>query len=221
MVLFLSFCMVSGLTGCKGRAVLYDSARETKTAAENEETESEETAEELTDRTKENSAEGDEVQQPDTGQTEMIRIYICGEVTSPGVYELPAGSRIEDAVQAAGGMTETAAPTWLNLAEPITDGQKIEVPSEEKAQKWEEAGLGTGTDMGSDGTSGIQSSEKVNLNRATAQELMTLPGIGESKAGEIIRYREAHGAFSKPEDLMKIPGIKEGVFHKIQDQITV
>ena len=75
--------------------------------------------------------------------------------------------------------------------------------------------------MGSDGTSGIQSSEKVNLNRATAQELMTLPGIGESKAGEIIRYREAHGAFSKPEDLMKIPGIKEGVFHKIQDQITV
>ena len=137
-----------------------------------------------------------------------VWVYVCGEVRTPGVYELPEGSRITDAVEAAGGMTEGAAGTYLNLAETVSDGQKIEVPSVEMAQTLEEAAA--------EGTSGL-----VNLNRATEAELMTLSGIGESKAKEIIRYRESKGGFQKPEDLMNIPGIKEGVFNKIRDQITV
>ena len=105
-------------------------------------------------------------------------------------------------------MTEGAAGTYLNLAETVSDGQKIEVPWVEMAQTLEEAAA--------EGTSGL-----VNLNRATEAELMTLSGIGESKAKEIIRYLESKGGFQKPEDLMNIPGIKEGVFNKIRDQITV
>ena len=127
---------------------------------------------------------------------------------SPGVYELPEGSRIVDAVEAAGGMTEAASGTWLNLAEPVSDGQKIEVPSETEASELEKEQQ--------EAQSGL-----VNLNTASAEELMTLTGIGESKAEAILSYREEHGGFEKPEELMEIPGIKEGVFEKIRDQVTV
>lgn len=137
-----------------------------------------------------------------------VWVYVCGSVNCPGVYELSEGSRITDAIEAAGGMTEEAADTYLNLAETLSDGQKIEVPSLEEAEALTEARK--------TGAAGL-----VNLNRATEEELMTLSGIGASKAKEIIRYRETKGGFGKPEDLMKIPGIKEGVFHKIRDQITV
>ena len=177
--------LLAGLTGCRKKTAVYDSAAEeiTTEAAETAETTGEEKA-------------------------ASIWVYVCGEVRDPGVYELPEGSRITDAVEAAGGMTGDAAETYLNLAETLSDGQKIEVPSVEMAEALEEAAA--------QDTSGL-----VNLNRATEAELMTLSGIGESKAKEIIRYRESRGGFQKQEDLMNIPGIKEGVFHKIRDQITV
>ena len=139
---------------------------------------------------------------------DRVFVYVCGEVKSPGVYELPEGSRIVDAVEAAGGMTEAASGTWLNLAEPVSDGQKIEVPSETEAAELEKEQQ--------EAQSGL-----VNLNTASAEELMTLTGIGESKAEAILSYREEHGGFEKPEELMEIPGIKEGVFEKIRDQVTV
>ena len=139
---------------------------------------------------------------------QTLCVYVCGEVKSPGVYELPEGSRIVDAVEAAGGMTEAASGTWLNLAEPVSDGQKIEVPSETEASELEKEQQ--------EAQSGL-----VNLNTASAEELMTLTGIGESKAEAILSYREEHGGFEKPEELMEIPGIKEGVFEKIRDQVTV
>ena len=174
--------LLAGLTGCRKRTAVYDSA-----------------AEEITTEAAETTGEE---------KAASIWVYVCGEVRDPGVYELPEGSRITDAVEAAGGMTGDAAETYLNLAETLSDGQKIEVPSVEMAEALEEAAA--------QDTSGL-----VNLNRATEAELMTLSGIGESKAKEIIRYRESRGGFQKPEDLMNIPGIKEGVFHKIRDQITV
>lgn len=181
--------LLAGLTGCRKEKAVYDSAaEEIVTEATGTETTGTETT-------------GEE-------KTVSIWVYVCGQVRHPGVYELPEGSRITDAVEAAGGMTEAAAETYLNLAEALSDGQKIEVPSVETAQALEEAAV--------DGASGL-----VNLNRATEAELMTLSGIGESKAKEIIRYRESKGGFQKPEDLMNIPGIKEGVFNKIRDQITV
>lgn len=176
--------LLAGLTGCRKKTAVYDSA-----------------AEEITTEAAETETTGEE-------KAASIWVYVCGEVRDPGVYELPEGSRITDAVEAAGGMTGDAAETYLNLAETLSDGQKIEVPSVEMAEALEEAAA--------QDTSGL-----VNLNRATEAELMTLSGIGESKAKEIIRYRESRGGFQKPEDLMNIPGIKEGVFNKIRDQITV
>ena len=176
--------LLAGLTGCRKKTAVYDSA-----------------AEEITTEAAETETTGEE-------KAASIWVYVCGEVRDPGVYELPEGSRITDAVEAAGGMTGDASETYLNLAETLSDGQKIEVPSVEMAEALEEAAA--------QDTSGL-----VNLNRATEAELMTLSGIGESKAKEIIRYRESRGGFQKPEDLMNIPGIKEGVFHKIRDQITV
>lgn len=137
-----------------------------------------------------------------------ICVYVCGEVENPGVYELEPQSRIGDAVEAAGGMTEEAQESWLNLAERLTDGQKIEVPSREEALKLLES-------------QEQQESGLVNLNKASKEELMTLTGIGASKAEDIISYREQNGNFSSIEGLMEIPGIKEGVFRKIKDQITV
>lgn len=129
-------------------------------------------------------------------------------MANPGVYELPAESRIGEAVEAAGGMTGKASTTWLNLAERMTDGQKIEVPSEERARILLEESV-------------QRESSLINLNTATAEQLMTLRGIGESKAEDILNYREQHGGFGSIEELMQISGIKERVFEKIKDQITV
>ncbi len=195
----LSMCLVYVcLSGCQDTAVLYDSR-------EGQETEGTAGGAEGTDGiTEETSTEG----AGETGRENSVFVYVCGEVEAAGVYELPEGSRIVDAVEAAGGMTEEASDTWLNLAEPVSDGQKIEVPSREQAEelKEEEAEAQAGL---------------VNLNTASAEELMTLSGVGEAKARAILDYREEHGGFKEPEELMEIPGIKEGVFQKIKDQITV
>ena len=147
--------------------------------------------------------------EPDVSKdVSVICVFVCGEVCRPGVYELPADARIGDAIEAAGGMTEDAAQTWLNLAEHVSDGQKIEVLSVQAAEEQEEA-------------SRQQKAGLVNLNQASREELMTLTGIGEAKAKDILGYREQHGGFSSTEELMKIPGIKAGVFEKIKDQITI
>ncbi len=186
-------CLVAGAmllmlcTGCRKPAVLYDSQGEIADTPATE-------------------AEAEKEQQEQKASS--VCVYVCGEVRNPGVYELPADARLGDAVEAAGGMTEAAAQTYLNLAEHVLDGQKIEVlTQEEAAQREEEA---------RNAASGL-----VNLNQASAEQLMTLTGIGESKAKDILRYREKKGSFSSVEELMEIPGIKAGVFQKIKDQITV
>ena len=133
---------------------------------------------------------------------------MCGEIQNPDVYELPQTARIYDAIEAAGGMKETAAKDALNLAEPLVDGQQIKVLSKEEAL--EEAAEEKN-----------EADTKVNLNTAGKEELMTLPGIGESKAESIISYRESSGGFKSIEDIMQIEGIKEGVFKKIRDKIKI
>ena len=139
-----------------------------------------------------------------------IYVYICGEVTNPGVYDLSENSRIYEAVDAAGGFTENAARECVNLASKVSDGMQITIYNKEEA-----ASLPSGSGSAG-GNSGL-----VNLNTATKEELMTLKGIGESKAEDIIRYREKSGGFKKIEDIMKISGIKEAGFQKIKDNITV
>lgn len=133
-------------------------------------------------------------------------VYVCGAVAAPGVYELPEGSRVCDAIEKAGGFTEDAAVS-VNLAEKVSDGQMIQIVTGEEA-----------TQIQSEPES---ADGRVNLNTATAEQLMTLTGIGQAKADSIITYRTEHGSFQSIEDIMNISGIKEGVFVKIKDSITV
>lgn len=147
----------------------------------------------------------------DTG--EKVYVYVCGAVNAPGVYELKSGARVFEAIQLAGGLTGEAAPEAVNQARTVSDGEQIRVPT---AQEAEEQGAGVGETVieGSD-------NRKVNINTAGKEELMTLTGIGESKAQSILDYREENGKFGNIEELMQIQGIKEGVFNKIKDDITV
>ena len=152
----------------------------------------------------------------DNSKAAGIYVYICGEVANPGVYELSEDSRIYEAVDAAGGFTENAARESINLASKVSDGT---IYNKEEAASLPAGGTSAGKNSGQDQMSG--SSSLVNLNTATKEELMTLKGIGESKAEDIIRYREKSGGFKKIEDIMKISGIKEAGFQKIKDSITV
>ena len=161
-------------------------------------------------------------------------VHICGEVVLPGVYEMEEGSRIFQVVERAGGFTERAAAQYLNMAQVVCDGMKIVVPDGESLDRAERYGLdseGGNHGAGSAGAGvimpegksagGSTAKEKVNLNTATREELMTLKGIGEAKADDIIAYRESHGGFQKIEDIKKISGIKDAAFEKIKDDITV
>ncbi|MDE7367390.1 MAG: helix-hairpin-helix domain-containing protein [Lachnospiraceae bacterium] len=144
----------------------------------------------------------------ETPVEEEVYVFVCGQVQNPGVYGMPSGSRICDALAAAGGCLETADTCAVNQAERLQDGEKIYIPA-----VGEELPVSEEERTASDGL--------VHLNRATKAELMTLPGIGESKAEQILAYREEHGGFSTVEELMNISGIKEGVFQRIQEYITV
>lgn len=144
-------------------------------------------------------------------------VHVCGEVVNPGIYELPAGSRIYEAVKAAGGFTENAEEESVNLASPIEDGVQIRIYSKEET---ETLAAGAAPFDGFE-ASGEGKEPVVNLNTATKEELMTLSGIGESRAEDIIRYREENGGFQNIEDIMKVSGIKDAAFQKIKDRITV
>ena len=143
----------------------------------------------------------------------------CYIAERPKVYRRNGDSRIYEAVDAAGGFTENAARESINLASKVSDGMQITIYNKEEAASLPAGGTSAGKNSGQDQMSG--SSSLVNLNTATKEELMTLKGIGESKAEDIIRYREKSGGFKKIEDIMKISGIKEAGFQKIKDSITV
>ena len=152
-----------------------------------------------------------------------IVVYVCGAVVSPGVYELPAGCRVNDALVAAGGFSDEADKNYINLAATISDGIKLMVPTKEEVAK---AG-GSMPEPSLAGDTGIavihESSEEslININTATAEELRTLPGIGDAVSGKIVDYRQKNGNFKRIEDIMKVSGIKDKLFAKIKDKITV
>ncbi len=141
-----------------------------------------------------------------------IMVYICGAVKTPGVVELSEGSRMNDAVLAAGGFTEDASVTSINLAAKLEDEEMIRVLTMEEAETQKDA-------PAADLTTGENS--LININTADIFKLCSLPGIGESKARDIITYREKNGAFQKKEDIMQVEGIKENLFQKICDLISV
>lgn len=159
---------------------------------------------------------GTEISVEDSGRT--IAVYVCGEVKVPGVYELTEGMRICDAIEAAGGFTKKAGREYWNLAEPLTDGQMLCVPTEEEAKKRESAVTQMQTASESDGQG---SAAMVNINTADAALLTSVPGIGQVRAEAVIAYRKEHGSFQQIEDIKKVSGIGDALFAKMKDYITV
>lgn len=159
----------------------------------------------------------------ESSEAEPVIVHICGAVKAPGVYELEQGSRVMDAVNAGGGFLPEAAQDSCNLAEPVTDGCQIYIMTKqesleaEKASGIRQTGRIDGAPVAVSGTGeGL-----VDLNTADKAALMTLPGIGESRADDILEWRSKNGGFQRIEDIMKISGIKKGAFEKIKDKITV
>lgn len=144
-------------------------------------------------------------------QAAEFAVHVCGAVNCPGVYMLKEGDIKQDALLAAGGFAEGAATDYVNLAEAVRDGEKIYFPYEAEL----ESGIFI-SEPGTDGSEGL-----ININTADKALLMTLPGIGEKRAQDILDYREQHGSFSSIEDIKNVKGIKESIYNNIKDIISV
>ncbi|MGN6711907.1 helix-hairpin-helix domain-containing protein [Anaerocolumna jejuensis] len=161
---------------------------------------------------------------------EKYFVHICGAVKKPGVYEVSQETRIFEVVSIAGGFTKEADEDYINQAVSIEDGQQIYIPTkaEVKKEKAGESGnmkkvsgkLSQASGRLGQAQNDAGSTDKININSATKEELCTLPGIGEAKAGSIIEYRTSHGGFQSIEELKEIDGIKDAVFNKIKDSIV-
>lgn len=144
--------------------------------------------------------------------TQLIKVDIKGEVGNPGIYEMKTGERIVDVVKKAGGLTKEAEADQVNLAQKLTDEMLIFIPKKE-----------------SDGISSVSipsikgqaDRSKIRLNQATAEEIMTLNGIGTKKAEAIVSYREENGPFTVPEDLLEVSGIGESTLENIREMIQI
>ena len=163
--------------------------------------------------------EGPAVVLPEPPTPSPVRVHVTGAVAAPGVYALPAGSIVLDAITAAGGPLAEGDPNALNLARPVRDGDQIVVPLRPRPAST--AG-GPPTDTDATVAAPVPSpSGPLNINTATAAELETLPGIGPSLAQRIVDYRTVHGPFASIEAVMDVPGIGEGKFEAIKGLITV
>ena len=149
-----------------------------------------------------------------TAEAALAAVYVCGAVQSPGVYMLTDGALVCEALDMAGGFAEDAARDYVNLAARVADGMQLYIPHADELSAQT-------VPVEIPGVQGADAGGKVNINTATKEELMTLPGIGESKAADIVNYREKNGSFQTPEDIKKINGIKDGVYGRISDLITV
>ena len=147
---------------------------------------------------------------PESSDGAVVMVHICGWVAAPGVYGVPEGSRVYEVIELAGGFLPEAAESYLNLAQIVSDGQKLVVPSVDEVES-DRYGQ-----IADDAENGL-----VNINTADKERLMTLPGIGQSRAEAIIAWREQNGSFQTPEDIMQVSGIKEAAYEKIKRLITV
>jgi competence protein ComEA len=152
-----------------------------------------------------------------------LAVHVTGAVSRPGVYLFPQGSRVEEALEAAGGLSPEADAQLLNLAAPLHDGERLWVPI--KVQQAAGAPADTGNPPGyftvEGGNTPQASSGRINLNTATQAELESLPNIGPVTAEKIIAYRQANGYFSQIEDIQLVSGIGPVTFEKIKDLISV
>lgn len=174
-------------------------------------------------------AETESVVQPEAPSTYWV--HVCGAVMNPGVYELPAGSRVYEAVEEAGGFVDEAARDYINQAQMISDAAKIVIPTLDEVNTMEESDVEEKQYgmllQDSEVNENIQKDESatkdgiVNINTANKTELCSLPGIGDVKADAIINYRTLIGCFTSKEQIMEVEGIKESTYSKIQDKICV
>ncbi len=175
----------------------------------------------------------------------MIWVHVCGAVRKAGVYELPAGSRVFEAVQEAGGFAADADESYVNQAQRLSDGAKLVIPTVEQVEEAagdsrteagrigivEQAGVqeagygvsaaGTGDSDGRTDPVSVSADGRININTAPEAQLCEIPGIGATRAAAIAAYRQEHGGFSSIEEIMNVSGIKEGTYAKIKDRITV
>ncbi|KKI88545.1 hypothetical protein WQ54_30575 [Bacillus sp. SA1-12] len=141
----------------------------------------------------------------------VIVVDIKGAIKLPGVYELPAETRVHHLIDKAGGLTEEAEELAVNLTAPLEDGMVLYIPKKGEVKENQLTAPAGSSDV----------KDKVNINLATSEELQTLTGIGPAKAETIIAYREENGSFTAPEDLLKVSGIGEKSFEKLREEITV
>lgn len=219
ILVFIVFFIMVSLTACS------DGELEIKTVGDTEES-NVSVSEGLTETTTEsgdpdvtdvsNVSDISDCEQSDD-ENEVIYVYVCGAVVKEGVYEMKKGSRNADALEAAGGYSEDAAHGMVNLAKEVTDGERIYIPTSEEADN----GLYDKMMNPIDNISSGAGSGEIDINTASKEELMNLPGIGESKALDIISYREGHGGFSDTEELKNVSGIGDATYEKIKTQIKV
>lgn len=146
-----------------------------------------------------------------------LYVHLCGAINKPAVYRVEAGTRLVEVIALAEGLTEDAAADYINQASLIEDGQRIYIPTMAEVEALTPEEYITGEGSGEQ----EKASALININQADAKELMELPGIGQAKADSIIAYRNNNGTFTAIEELMNIPGIKEGLFGQIESYITV
>lgn len=263
MLILCGTLFLTGLTGCKSREAqfLIDGLQEAKAEVDAESSEEKTSGQKSKKDTDEKKADTEDRQNDDgssaesrkkqaesdgsdagngteinsTGETqpEMIYVDVCGAVANPGVFQLAAGSRVFQAIEAAGGYLPEAVQNCVNRAGVLTDGQQLYILTQEEMERQgldpaEMAGASDGQMNGSAGTgqnTGIaaqaQQDNRININTADETQLTTLTGIGATRAQAIIAYRQENGPFAAIEDIMNVQGIKEGTFAKIKDEIVV
>lgn len=146
-------------------------------------------------------------------EQDLITVDVKGAVKSPGIYDLPVGSRVNDAVQKAGGLTEQADSKSLNLAQKVSDEALVYVPTKGEESASQQAGSGAPSSTSKD--------KKVNLNKASLEELKQVKGLGGKRAQDIIDHREANGKFKSVDELKKVSGIGAKTIEKLKDYVTV
>ena len=153
----------------------------------------------------------DKNQKEEVVEQDLITVDVKGAVKSPGIYDLPVGSRINDAVQKAGGLTDNADSKSINLAQRISDEALVYVPSKEEATNQEAYSNATKT----------KENKKVNLNKASLEELKQVKGLGAKRAQDIIDHRETNGKFKSVDELKKVSGIGAKTIEKLKEYVTV
>ena len=159
------------------------------------------------------SVSENEVKKEEPVEQDLITVDVKGAVKAPGIYDLPVGSRVNDAVQKAGGLTEQADSKSLNLAQKVSDEALVYVPTKGEEAASQQTGSGV--------ASSTSKEKKVNLNKASLEELKQVKGLGGKRAQDIIDHREANGKFKSVDELRKVSGIGAKTIEKLKDYVTV